>query len=105
MEEERARALSAAAGEGFRYRRLVEAPLGGHAVVVLERDADAAIAPLEYLVIATTRLSTLEREIEEAASLGYRVMALTMNGGDAFDINDRIALLARSAPAHAPELP
>ena len=28
-----------------------------------------------------------------------------MHGGDAFDINDRIAVLARPHPAHAPELP
>ncbi|MYN66647.1 MAG: hypothetical protein F4X11_16715 [Acidobacteria bacterium] len=105
MEAERARALTAAAAEGFRYRGLVQAPLGGHAVVVLERDADTAIVPLEYLVIATTRLSTLEREIEEAASLGYRVMALTMNGGGAFDSNDRIAVLTRPHSADAPAGP
>ena len=105
MERELARALTSAAPEGFRYRGLVQAPLGGHAAVVLEHDADTAAAPLQYLVLATTRLSTLEREFEEAAGLGYRVMALTMDGGSAFDINDRIAVLARPHPAHAPELP
>lgn len=105
MEEELARALTSAAANGFRYRGLVQAPLGGHAVVVLERDADAEAAPLEYLVLATTRLSTLERELKEAASLGYRVMALTMNGGGAFDSNDRIAVLTRPHSADAPAGP
>ena len=105
MEEELARALTSAAANGFRYRGLVQAPLGGHAVVVLEQDADAEAAPLEYLVLATTRLSTLERELEEAASLGYRVMALTMNGGGAFDSNDRIAVLTRPHSADAPAGP
>lgn len=105
MEEELARSLTSAAANGFRYRGLVQAPLGGHAVVVLEQDADAEAAPLEYLVLATTRLSTLERELEEAASLGYRVMALTMNGGGAFDSDDRIALLTRPHSADAPAGP
>jgi len=105
MEEELARALTSAAANGFRYRGLVQAPLGGHAVVVLEQDADAEAAPLEYLVLATTRLSTLERELEEAASLGYRVMALTMNGGGAFDSNDRIAVLTRPHSADTPAGP
>lgn len=105
MEEELAQALTSAAADGFRYRGLVQAPLGGYAVVVLEQDADAEADPIEYLVLATARLSTLERELEEAASLGYRVMALTMNGGSAFDSNDKIALLARPHSADAPAGP
>lgn len=104
-EEELAQALTVAAAEGFIYRGLIQAPLGGHAVVVLEHDADTEAARLEYLVLATARMATLERELAEAASLGYRVMGLTMNGGGAFDSNDKIAVLARSHPAHAPEVP
>ena len=88
-EEELAQALTVAAAEGFIYRGLVQAPLGGHAVVVLDHD-DMEAARLEYLVLATVRLTTLEREIAEAAGLGYRVMGLTMNGGGAFDFNDKI---------------
>jgi hypothetical protein len=37
-EEELAQALTVAAAEGFIYRGLVQAPLGGHAVVVLDHD-------------------------------------------------------------------
>ena len=105
MEEELGQALTRAAAEGFRYRGLVLAPLGRHAVVVIEHDADTEMAPFEYLVVATTRVSTLERELAEAAGLGYRVMGITMHGAGAFDTDDRIAVLARPHTAHAPEVP
>ena len=104
-EEERARALTSAAAEGFRFRGLVQAPLGRHAVLVLEHDADTEAARLEYLVLATVRLATLERELAEAAGLGYRVMAITMHGAGAFDSNDRIAILTRPHPEDAPAMP
>jgi len=95
--------LTSAAAEGVGYRGLVHAPWGEQALAVLERDADTEAALLEYLVLATTRLSTRERELAEAASLGYRVMGITMDGGGTLDVNDRLAFLARPRPGHAPE--
>ena len=75
MEEERARAFTAAAAEGFRYRGLVQAPLEGHAVVVLERDADTAAAPLEYLGIrddpAVDSTSGKSRRLQVSATASW----------------------------------
>ena len=99
MEEEHAQALTRSAAEGFRYRGLVPSP-GGEAVVFLEHDADAETVPVEYLVLATNRTSTLERELDEAGDHGYEVIALTMDtgGGDFFQ-HARAALLFRPAVA------
>ena len=104
-ERERALALTSAAAEGFGFRGLVQAPLVGYAVLVLEHDGDTEAARLEYLVLSTVRLATLERELAEAAGLGYGVMALTMQGAGAFDSNDRIAILTRPHPEEAPGTP
>ena len=104
-ERERALALTSAAAEGFGFRGLVQAPLVGYAVLVLEHDGDTEAARLEYLVLSTVRLATLERELAEAAGLGYGVMALTMQGASAFDSNDRIAILTRPHPEEAPGTP
>ena len=60
-EEERARALTSAAAEGFRFRGLVQAPLGRHAVLFLEHDADTKAARLEYLVLETWKPSACRR--------------------------------------------
>ena len=105
MEEEHARALARSAAEGFRYRGLVPSPRGGEAVVFLEHDADTGTAPVDYLVLATNRTSTLERELREAGARGYEVIALTMDaaGGDFSFQNARVALLSR--PANAPSTP
>ena len=104
MEEEHARALGRSAAEGFRYRGLVPSPRGSEAVVFLEHDADTGTALVDYLVLATNRTSTLERELQEAGDRGYEVIALTMDaaGGDFFQYA-RVALLSR--PANAPSAP
>ena len=95
MEEEHAQALTRAAAESFRYRGLVPSSQSG-TTVVLEHDADTEAALVEYLVLATYRLSTLERELDEAVGRGYEVIALTMDGGG---LMNRVALLSRPANA------
>ena len=62
MQEE----IQQAAAAGFHYRdqTVFESAFGGEEVVViLERDNDATLQPMEHLLLATSRTSTLQSEL------------------------------------------
>ena len=87
-------------------------PQGGRQLVLagirgeLAQDQPVAGAPARRVTLPVfVCLAPLERELAEAASLGYRVMALTMHGAGAFDSNDRIAILTRPHTEDAPGVP
>jgi hypothetical protein len=46
----------------------------------MEKHSTPPLSPEQYLVLATLRISTLRRELEEAAAMGYRVVAAASNG-------------------------
>jgi hypothetical protein len=67
---------AAAAG----YRILVGAPTSGTEMALfLSKDGSVA-DPYKYKLLATTRTSTMEKEINEAAADGYRLIPSTMIG-------------------------
>lgn len=73
--------LQAAADAGFAYRgqTVFKSTFGGEEVVcILERDRDAAEQKYEYKLVATTKTSTLEKELREAGAAGYEVMGMTV---------------------------
>ena len=76
------RELQQAADQGFEYRgqSVFSTTFGGSEVVcILERDADAARQGSQYKLIATTKTSTLEKELRAAAAAGYEVLGMTVS--------------------------
>jgi hypothetical protein len=74
--------LQLAADAGYEYigQTVFNSMFGGREVVVLlERDRDAASRPrYEYRLIATSKTSTLDKELRAAAELGYEVIGMTV---------------------------
>lgn len=96
MQEE----LQEAAAAGFHYRAqtVFETAFGGEEVVViLERNEDAAIQPMEYRLLATSRTSTLESELQDAAKMGYELVGMTV-GETSFGGQELVAITRRVIP-------
>jgi hypothetical protein len=62
-----------AAAAGFRFGGTMggETAFGGNEVVVLMSRAGAAAARYEYRLLATTKTSTMQRELQDAAAAGF----------------------------------
>ena len=74
--------LQEASGGGFEYRdqTVFKSMFGGQEVVcILERDTEAAANKYDYKLLATTKTSTLEKELREAGAAGYEVMGMTVS--------------------------
>lgn len=74
--------LQQAADAGYHYRgqTVFETLFGGdEVVVILERDEDAASQPFEYKLFATSKTSTLQKELLEAGDAGYEVVGMTVS--------------------------
>jgi len=48
-------------------------------VCILERDRDAPPRQYDYRLVATTKTSTLEKELREVGAAGYEVMGMTVS--------------------------
>ena len=72
--------LQEAADQGFHYRgqTVFSTSFGGKEVVaILERDKDEPES-FEYKLLATTRTSTLEKELQAAGRAGYELVGMTV---------------------------
>jgi hypothetical protein len=83
------RELQEAADAGFEYKAqtIFNTAFGGtEVVVILERNRDAPAEPSEYRLVATSKTSTLQKELLAAGAEGYDVLAMTVAktalGGD-----------------------
>ncbi|MEW6321652.1 MAG: hypothetical protein AB1635_11275 [Acidobacteriota bacterium] len=75
------RELQEAADAGFEYRgqTVFQSLFGGEEVVViLERDAEADRQAFEYRLIATSRTSTLQKELTAAGADGFEIVGMTV---------------------------
>jgi hypothetical protein len=73
--------LQEAADAGFEYRgqTVFKSVFGGEEVVcILERDKDTASQRFDYRLIATSKTSTLEKELREAGAAGFEMMGMTV---------------------------
>ncbi len=73
--------LQEAANEGFEYKGQVvfETFFGGsEVVVILEKDTKAPLRKFEYKLFATSKTSTMEREINEGGDAGYSFVGVTV---------------------------
>ena len=96
MQEE----IQDAAAAGFHYRdqTVFETAFGGEEVVViLERDDDATLSPMEYLLLATSRTSTLQTELDAATRRGYELVGMTV-GETSFGGEELVAIMRRLTP-------
>ena len=85
--------LQEAADQGFHYRgqTVFSTSFGGKEVVaILERDKDEPKS-FEYKLLATTRTSTLEKELQAAGSAGYELVGMTV-GETAFGGKELVAI-------------
>jgi hypothetical protein len=48
-------------------------------VCILERDKAATTGGFDYRLLATSKTSTLERELREAGAAGYEVLGMTVS--------------------------
>jgi len=90
--------LQAAADEGYEYRgqTVFESAFGGKEVVcILERDPSANSAVSEYKLVATSKTSTLEKELREAGAAGFQVLGMTV-GQTAFGGKELVAITRRA---------
>ena len=86
--------LQEAADQGFHYRgqTVFSTRFGGKEVVaILERDKDAEPESFEYRLFATTRTSTLEKELRAAGRAGYELVGMTV-GETAFGGKELVAI-------------
>ena len=81
--------MQRAAGEGYEYagQTVFQTAFGGREVVVIMELDPARTGPRSsYRLLATTKTSTMEKELQEAGAQGYVLMGLTVGkteiGGD-----------------------
>jgi len=74
--------LQHAADAGFEFvaQTVFQSSFGGREVaVLLERDTDIpAVKRYEYRLLATSRTSTLQKELEQRAQAGFQALAMTV---------------------------
>ncbi len=93
MQEE----LQAAADDGYEYcaQTVYHTAFGGEeVVVVLERELGTSEPKSEYLLLATHRTSTMDKELAEAGAKGFEVLGLTV-GKTAFGGDELLTILRR----------
>jgi hypothetical protein len=89
--------MAEAATAGFVYRgqTVTESMFGGREVIVImERNHGAATAVAEYKLLATSKTSTMQKELSEVAEAGFRYRGVTvaktaMGGNEVVVITER----------------
>ena len=74
--------MQEAADAGFEYRgqTVFKSVLGGQEVVcILERDKESTPKGSRYKLLATSKTSTLEKELLQAGAAGYQIMGMTVS--------------------------
>jgi hypothetical protein len=74
--------LQQAGDAGFDYKgqTVFSSTFGGREVVlVLERDPEAKPIPYEYKLLATSKTSTMQKGLQQAANQGYRYVGVTVS--------------------------
>jgi hypothetical protein len=88
--------LDEAAAQGFRV--VTGSPTStSEWAVLLERVADAA-SPYRYKLLATTKIATMRKELNESAAEGYRLLPRTMTSKEGF-LSIEVVMLVEKAPS------
>jgi hypothetical protein len=89
--------LQDAANQGYEYRAqtIYETAFGGkEVVIIMERDPAAHERQASYKLLATTRTSTMQKELQEAGKQGYALLGLTV-GKTAFGGDEVVAIVGK----------
>ena len=73
--------LEEAANNGFEYKGQVVFPTfigGDEVVVILEKDTKASVKKFEYKLFATSKTSTMQKEISQGGDAGYTFVGVTV---------------------------
>ncbi|HEU0005251.1 MAG TPA: hypothetical protein VFS12_04600 [Terriglobia bacterium] len=90
--------MQQAADQGFGYRgqTVFETTFGGKEVsVIMERDRDAKPERHEYKLLATSKTSTMQKELIEAGEAGFQFVGMTV-AETAFGGKELVTILRRS---------
>jgi hypothetical protein len=90
--------MQEAADAGFNYRgqTVFGSTFGGdEVVVILERDKDAPARKSQYKLLATSKTSTLQKELQDVGNLGYELVGMTISK-TAIGGKELVAILRRS---------
>ena len=97
------RELNEAADAGFRFQHVMggESAVGGNEVVVVMSSTEPSKARYAYKLLATSRTSTMQRELQEAADAGYDYKGQTVFRS-AFGGDEVVVILERDkdGPSH-----
>jgi hypothetical protein len=91
--------MQAAGDEGFQYcgQTVFESGIAGREVaIILERDLDTVAKRIEYKLLATSRTSTMQKELLEAGEVGFALAGVTV-AKTAFGGSEIICILYRNA--------
>lgn len=89
--------LNEAAGAG--YRIIGSSPTAGSEMVVIMEKVATPPQTYEYLLLATTRTSTMQKELSEAAAKGFRLLPKTIIAKEQMFGGVEIVMLLEKAPA------
>ena len=96
--------MSEAAEAGFRHRQqsAFRTKFGGQEIVVImEREIGAKpVRVAEYKLLATSKTSTMQKELREAGANGFAIVGMTV-ARTAFGGNETVSILERPVPARA----
>ena len=90
--------MQQAADRGFDYKgqSVFETAFGGkEVVVIMERDRDAKPERHEYKLLATSKTSTMQKELIEAGEAGFEFVGMTV-AETAFGGKELVTILRRS---------
>jgi len=91
------RELQEAADGGFEYKGQTVFPTtfgGKEVVVILERDPEARTVRYEYKLLATSKTSTMQKELNEMGAGGFEFVGVTV-GQTAFGGKEVVSILRR----------
>jgi hypothetical protein len=83
--------------EGFDYRgqTVFESTFGGREVsVILERDTATGAKRFQYRLLATSKTSTMQKELREAGDAGFNLLGMTV-AQTSFGGNELVCILSR----------
>ena len=88
--------LNRAAEEGFRFQSAMggETANGGNEVVVVMARRAGDRPRVAYRLLATTKTSTLEKELQQTGAAGYEILGMTV-AKTAFGGKELVAILRR----------
>ena len=91
--------MQQAGEEGFEYlgQTVFESAFGGREVtIILERDLDQPAKHVQYKLLATTKTSTMQKELNQAGEQGFEFLGMTV-GKTSFGGDEIVCLLRKAA--------